>query len=43
VSDPLVIETAGLRKDYGQIEAIRGLTLQIPAGSIFGFLGRNGA
>jgi ABC-2 type transport system ATP-binding protein len=43
VADPSVIETTDLRKSYGEIEAVRGLTLQVPAGSIFGFLGRNGA
>jgi ABC-2 type transport system ATP-binding protein len=51
VADPLVIETAGLCKRYGDpgggtgggIDALRGLDLQVPAGSICGFLGRNGA
>ena len=43
MSDPFVIETVELRKRYDQIEALRGLNLQVPAGSIFGFLGRNGA
>jgi len=43
VSDPFVIDTVELRKRYDQIEAVRGLNLQVPAGSIFGFLGRNGA
>jgi len=43
VSDPFVIETVEPRKRYDQIEALRGLNLQVPAGSIFGFLGRNGA
>ena len=43
MSDPFIIETAGLQKNYDGIEALRGLTLQVPAGSIFGFLGRNGA
>jgi ABC-2 type transport system ATP-binding protein len=38
-----VIETAQLRKNYGAREALRGLDLQVPAGSIYGFLGRNGA
>jgi len=41
--DPLIIETAGLRKNYGSVEAIRELNLRIPKGSIYGFLGRNGA
>jgi ABC-2 type transport system ATP-binding protein len=43
VSESLVIETSALRKQYGNVEALRGLDLQVPAGSIFGFLGRNGA
>ena len=38
-----MIETTNLRKSYGNIEALRGLTLQVRAGSICGFLGRNGA
>jgi ABC-2 type transport system ATP-binding protein len=43
VADALVIETADLRKHYDGVEALRGLSLQVPAGSIYGFLGRNGA
>ena len=43
MTDPFVIETADLRKHYDGVEAVRGLSLQVPAGSITGFLGRNGA
>jgi ABC-2 type transport system ATP-binding protein len=43
VADRLVIETIDLRKHYADAEALRGLNLQVPAGSIYGFLGRNGA
>jgi ABC-2 type transport system ATP-binding protein len=43
VSEPFVIETSELRKQYDGVEALRGLSLQVPAGSIYGFLGRNGA
>jgi ABC-2 type transport system ATP-binding protein len=43
VSDRFAIETSDLRKQYDGVEALRGLTLQVPAGSIYGFLGRNGA
>ena len=43
MADATVIETADLRKSYGDLEAVCGLTLQVPAGSIYGFLGRNGA
>src|SRR5262249_25525179 len=32
-----------LRKTYGDVEALRGLTFAVPRGSICGFLGRNGA
>src|SRR5712691_4437618 len=39
MTDALVIETSDLRKHYGDTEAVRGLNLQVPAGSIFGFLG----
>ncbi|MGZ5433175.1 MAG: ABC transporter ATP-binding protein [Thermoanaerobaculia bacterium] len=38
-----VVETKELRKRYDGDQALRGLTLQVPAGSISGFLGRNGA
>ena len=43
MADPLVIETLDLRKQYDGGEALRGLSLQVPKGSICGFLGRNGA
>jgi ABC-2 type transport system ATP-binding protein len=43
VADAFVIETADLRKTYDGVEALRGLTLAVPAGSICGFLGRTGA
>jgi ABC-2 type transport system ATP-binding protein len=43
VADGAVIETTELRKDYDGVEALRGLNLQVPTGSIYGFLGRNGA
>jgi ABC-2 type transport system ATP-binding protein len=38
-----VIETDGLCKTFKGLAALRGLDLRVPAGSIFGFLGRNGA
>jgi ABC-2 type transport system ATP-binding protein len=43
VADRLAIETVDLHKTYGGVEALRGLNLDVPAGSIFGFLGQNGA
>jgi ABC-2 type transport system ATP-binding protein len=38
-----VIETHQLCKSFKDHAALRGLDLHVPAGSIFGFLGRNGA
>ena len=37
------VEVKGLRKSYGQIEAVRGIDLSVGQGEIFGFLGPNGA
>ena len=37
----LVID--GLSKRFGRIQALDGLSLEIPAGHVFGFLGSNGA
>src|SRR3954451_9521698 len=37
------IAVRNLHKRYGAFEALRGVTLDVPAGSICGFLGRNGA
>jgi ABC-2 type transport system ATP-binding protein len=39
----LAIEATGLRKSFHGQAALNGLDLRVPAGSIFGFLGRNGA
>jgi ABC-type multidrug transport system ATPase subunit len=38
-----VIEISGLRKSFRDHPALCGFDLKVPAGSIFGFLGRNGA
>jgi ABC-2 type transport system ATP-binding protein len=38
-----IIEIEGLRKCFGAQVALDGLSLRVPAGSVFGFLGRNGA
>jgi ABC-2 type transport system ATP-binding protein len=37
------IETEGLRKVFGDHAAVKGLTLQVSQGEVFGFLGPNGA
>jgi len=38
-----VIETIQLRKKYGDYEAVKGLNLSVPKGSVCAFLGQNGA
>lgn len=38
-----LIEAAGLKKRYGDTEAVRGVDLKVYPGEIFGFLGPNGA
>ena len=37
------IETHLLRKVFGDYAAVKGLTLQVQQGEVFGFLGPNGA
>jgi ABC-2 type transport system ATP-binding protein len=39
----LIIQTSQLTRSFGDKQALCGLDLRVPAGSIFGFLGRNGA
>jgi ABC-2 type transport system ATP-binding protein len=38
-----IIETRGLSRSYGRLEAVRDLTLGVPAGSVCALLGPNGA
>ena len=38
-----VIQTNHLFKSYGDLEAVKDLSIEIPEGKIFGFLGPNGA
>ncbi len=38
-----VIQATGLVKKYGDLEAVRGIDLEVQPGEIFGFLGPNGA
>ncbi len=40
---PIAIETQELRKVFGDNAAVKGLTLQVLQGEVFGFLGPNGA
>lgn len=37
------IEVTDLRKRYGQVDALAGLTMTVGRGEVFGFLGANGA
>jgi ABC-2 type transport system ATP-binding protein len=39
----MLIETQDLRKTYGAVVAVDGLTLSVDGGEVFGFLGPNGA
>ncbi|HEX9041771.1 MAG TPA: ATP-binding cassette domain-containing protein [Trebonia sp.] len=39
----LELEVDGLRRTYGTVTALDGLTFGVPAGQVFGFLGPNGA
>jgi ABC-2 type transport system ATP-binding protein len=43
LTDEAAIEVDGLRKSYGGVEAVRGLSLRVRRGEIFAFLGPNGA
>ncbi len=38
-----VLEARELRKNYGELEAVRGISFAVPAGCCFGLLGPNGA
>jgi ABC-2 type transport system ATP-binding protein len=40
---PLAIEVTGLKKSFGDVQAVRGLDLQVRRGEVFGLLGPNGA
>lgn len=38
-----VLEAAALSKSYGRYKALSGLSMHIPKGAIYGFVGKNGA
>ena len=42
MSDP-AISISGLRMSYGEIEAVRGIDLEVARGEVFALLGPNGA
>jgi ABC-2 type transport system ATP-binding protein len=41
--DSPAVEADGLKKAFGQVVALDGLSLQVPAGSVLGLLGPNGS
>ncbi len=42
MSDPVIL-VEGLAKRFGKVEALRGVDLQVPPGTVLGLLGPNGA
>ncbi len=42
-SQPPAIVVRELRKDYGEVRAVRGVGFEVATGEVFGFLGPNGA
>ena len=40
---PAAVSVSDLRKSYGQLEAVRGVSFEIEQGEVFGLLGPNGA
>ena len=43
LTSDVAIRCQGLTRHYKEVTALQDLTLEVPAGSIFGFVGRNGA
>ena len=43
MSTAVAIRVRGLRKAYGEVEAVRGVDFDVNAGEVFGLLGPNGA
>ncbi len=43
MNDALAISVQALHKSYGDVQAVRGIDLDVPAGEVFGLLGPNGA
>lgn len=39
----LAISTTGLTRDFGTVRALDGLSLEVPSGVVFGYLGPNGS
>src|SRR5580704_11299241 len=43
MSDTSAISVQGLRKSYGDFEAVKGIDFEVQTGEVFGLLGPNGA
>jgi len=43
VDAPSAIAVTDLRKSFGEVEAMRGVSFEVGGGEVFGFLGPNGA
>ena len=43
MSGDVAIEAEGLRKSYGKVQALDGIDLRVPVGTVLGLLGPNGA
>jgi ABC-2 type transport system ATP-binding protein len=43
MADDVAIEARGLRKSYGKVQALDGIDLHVPTGTVLGLLGPNGA
>jgi ABC-2 type transport system ATP-binding protein len=43
INDAVAVEAVDLVKDFGETRAVDGVSLAVPAGSIYGLLGPNGA
>lgn len=42
-SAPVVLRTAGLKKQYGRVTAVQDISIAVQQGDVFGFLGPNGS
>ena len=38
-----VLKTESIKKRYGNHDVLKGLSMNVPKGSIYGFIGKNGA
>lgn len=43
MNDHIAIQAQDLRKSYGEVHAVQGMSFDVPQGEIFGLLGPNGA